>query len=654
MLIFESNANKKRNPVTRPIGSEVAAKVATFKTIISQEKPAVVFPKPTINAKKPNIIPRTTSPKPIISNMKNNNSVNINNNCAKFVKEKPVLPKLDINIIKNNLETKTNGVTSPTNGNKNNLLQNVNSDYRISKDLSATSGSESPMSTPNILSPFRNSMTPSPQFDVNAATRKINATNGSVVDSPISLLSNKLNNIHLLDSSTPKNNVQTTIQPKMNTKTDNDSESDIDESDEGNSSDSSEIKVKKISQTALENISKAGTTQQFKFTNNTNNLSNNNCNNNINNNSNSISNDCNIKQLPVTNNSVNNISEPVASEKQVKIINSEVESSEIVKTVREIKAPSVPPPLPPIASARSLLTTREIEKNSINKEKDFNEAPIVPPRESKNIGASSASASASSNTIASASASTTTVSSSNGPPKWSAKKKNWNQEPENNTMVFNFSDRKDVPDYIENDGLILRRKRELPKPNESGFIFLGDMVLETSTDPDDVYQMGPPSPCDVEFENANIIIDGKSSIRTRVREVKCKIKFDDSLTATFEYPSENSMMIDDFLEWDVESDYMKTQSGSPSKLLTSVPLGSAPFANYTPTKGSSASASFELGVTKAPSPSTASSDSTDSIEDQPENIQKCVNGENSEYLKPASDDQTVMWSEGTRATDLLF
>lgn len=39
--------------------------------------------------------------------------------------------------------------------------------------------------------------------------------------------------------------------------------------------------------------------------------------------------------------------------------------------------------------------------------------------------------------------------------------KPWNQA--NNTMVFNFSNRKDVPDYIENDGLIIRRKREKPK-----------------------------------------------------------------------------------------------------------------------------------------------------------------------------------------------
>lgn len=52
---------------------------------------------------------------------------------------------------------------------------------------------------------------------------------------------------------------------------------------------------------------------------------------------------------------------------------------------------------------------------------------------------------------------------------------------------------------------------------------LGDLTLETSTDPDDGYQMGPPSPCDVEFENANVIIDGKSSIRSRIKDVKVSL-----------------------------------------------------------------------------------------------------------------------------------
>lgn len=41
-----------------------------------------------------------------------------------------------------------------------------------------------------------------------------------------------------------------------------------------------------------------------------------------------------------------------------------------------------------------------------------------------------------------------------------------------NTMVFNFSNRKDVPDYIENDGLVIRRKRELPKVSVRIFISL--------------------------------------------------------------------------------------------------------------------------------------------------------------------------------------
>ncbi|CAH0388650.1 unnamed protein product [Bemisia tabaci] len=39
-------------------------------------------------------------------------------------------------------------------------------------------------------------------------------------------------------------------------------------------------------------------------------------------------------------------------------------------------------------------------------------------------------------------------------------KKPWHHQ--QNTVVFNFSDRKDVPDYIENDGLIMRSNRDRP------------------------------------------------------------------------------------------------------------------------------------------------------------------------------------------------
>ncbi|KAH8387258.1 hypothetical protein KR093_005904 [Drosophila rubida] len=117
----------------------------------------------------------------------------------------------------------------------------------------------------------------------------------------------------------------------------------------------------------------------------------------------------------------------------------------------------------------------------------------------------------------------------------------------NTSMVFNFSkSSKEVPDYIESDVVIYRRKRELPKPNEPGFVLLGDLSVETSTDTDyDDYSMCPPSPCDVEFENANIVIDGKSSIRQKAKDSSFRVQFNDTLTSTFEYPSEASQIIDD-------------------------------------------------------------------------------------------------------------
>lgn len=50
-----------------------------------------------------------------------------------------------------------------------------------------------------------------------------------------------------------------------------------------------------------------------------------------------------------------------------------------------------------------------------------------------------------------------------------------------------------------------------------------------------------------------------------------KIQFDDSLTATFEYPSETSLLVEETFgeEDEVDANFY----GSSSKLLTSVPLG---------------------------------------------------------------------------------
>lgn len=147
-----------------------------------------------------------------------------------------------------------------------------------------------------------------------------------------------------------------------------------------------------------------------------------------------------IKPLPVVNNSVV-ISELDGPEKPVRIMQ-KVASDSVKERMKE-RAPLPPPSnlnqnnVTPVKSAS--LTAREIEKNIINRERS--EEPIV-----KMVTSTPATAA----------------------PKWTAKKKSW-QDTDNNTMVFNFSDRKDVPDYIEHDGLILRRKRELPKVSQCLF-----------------------------------------------------------------------------------------------------------------------------------------------------------------------------------------
>lgn len=59
------------------------------------------------------------------------------------------------------------------------------------------------------------------------------------------------------------------------------------------------------------------------------------------------------------------------------------------------------------------------------------------------------------------------------------------------------------------------------QPGESGFAIVGEITI----DPDDAFTLGPPSPCDVEFENDNIIINGKSSIRDKSRDQKVSLNF---------------------------------------------------------------------------------------------------------------------------------
>ncbi|KAH8276001.1 hypothetical protein KR018_007083 [Drosophila ironensis] len=212
---------------------------------------------------------------------------------------------------------------------------------------------------------------------------------------------------------------------------------------------------------------------------------------------------------------------------------------------------ATPPPPPP-------LTSREIEKNRINEMKKSGASS-----DGAGPGAGSSSPTTSLDTVINTKPEPS-VSETDASPIWMVRKlrsqsqgaaggagvassSSHSHSTENTSMVFNFSkSTKEVPDYIESDVVIYRRKRELPKPNEPGFVLLGDLSVETSTDTDyDDYSMCPPSPCDVEFENANIVIDGKSSIRQKPKDSTFRVQFNDTLTSTFEYPSEASMTIDD-------------------------------------------------------------------------------------------------------------
>ncbi|XP_054272818.1 uncharacterized protein LOC128993086 [Macrosteles quadrilineatus] len=143
-------------------------------------------------------------------------------------------------------------------------------------------------------------------------------------------------------------------------------------------------------------------------------------------------------------------------------------------------------------SSTPALTEQEIEKNLINRVKSI-EQPV-----SKVVVAIKALPD--SVVLGSVSADVTNKSGcANSKVKsqglWDEKVWHANQ----NTIVFNFSNRKEVPDYIENDGLILKGKRDRPRPGDGGFILLDESSDpdETCTEAEDLLTSLPPSPCDV-------------------------------------------------------------------------------------------------------------------------------------------------------------
>ncbi|XP_026474518.1 uncharacterized protein LOC113378200 [Ctenocephalides felis] len=132
------------------------------------------------------------------------------------------------------------------------------------------------------------------------------------------------------------------------------------------------------------------------------------------------------------------------------------------------------------------------------------------------------------------------------------------------------------------------------------------------------------------------------------------IQFDDD-TSTYEYPSEASLLED-------------TEVSSPVSNSSPGLIGSVNLASYTPVKSGlhTSGSTFELGVTRT-SPTV-----TDGGGGGPKGDSASINSPNSPTstatvlsiegaeemgegcLRPASDDQTVAWSQEQDATDLLF
>ncbi|XP_058978307.1 serine-rich adhesin for platelets isoform X2 [Musca domestica] len=309
--------------------------------------------------------------------------------------------------------------------------------------------------------------------------------------------------------------------------------------------------TKRITRAALDNIAKAGTTQQFKFSSNASSTASpaqsQSANNN---NSSSTTTSVAGKQIGV----IRPLQNTTATATTTTAATNATSNNSSSSNMEALKHSSVTP---------SHLTSREIEKNRINDLKKSTGVTSSSPSSNATLPSSASldviKSSSSHNTTTANSGGTAasgsgfsevdTVISATNSPLWAMRKRRQNPPAppaEQTSMVFNFSNRKEVPDYIENDGVIFRRKRELPKPNESGFVLLGDLSVETSTDLDyDDFSMCPPSPCDVEFVNANIVIDGKSSIRQKPKDATFRVQFNDTLTSTFEYPSEASLIVDD-------------------------------------------------------------------------------------------------------------
>ncbi|XP_068628595.1 uncharacterized protein [Battus philenor] len=243
------------------------------------------------------------------------------------------------------------------------------------------------------------------------------------------------------------------------------------------------------------------------------------------------------------------------------------------------------------------------------------------------------------------------------------------------SVVFNFSNRKEVPDYIENDGIILRSsRRNRIKAGEPGVVVLRPEALaRDSGSESDGEAERPPSPCAVRFVNDNVLINGRSSMCARARPdrhriAKLKLQFDDSLTRTFEYPSETSLCDDSPSDNGAPAPapapaLAATPAVAPAAapaaatLAANTHLASGALGRYTPSK--TRADDFQLGLARpragaeaeSEQSNAAEADSTNGAGPEAEAVAETEAGD----ARPCAADLAHSWSDARAlSTDLLF
>ncbi|XP_044728988.1 uncharacterized protein LOC123292405 [Chrysoperla carnea] len=655
LKIFESTANRKLRSV-KPVG-EVAVKIDKFKTIIEKDRK-----KPVIRPKPPQLESKSAKAKQQVNNNTTPKQIELVKCTVETPKPEVELPKTqrpDISKItelfeKSSLDGSEISRSSPA-------PPSLHNDIITSVDVNhhQTSSKEP---EPEIL-PISLQPTSTINDEINSAKELVSET------SPLMLPPNGF-----IDEQSLENNISIPDVKKL-------SPTSEDEND----------MAKIVPKNAIENISNASTTTLYKFDNSPKSKS------HLPGYNNGVTKPVEqpipspVKREPpplpkvpprtihsVTKKSLKNVEPKIADDRKpveplnVIIKDSEKEQNGLVQINSALiisnnsttcqSAPVLETTLPPTG-----LTNREIEKNLINRvktEQCNNKLATVDNSCSSVKSDEKNCEQTTGGSLLKVTPPKVTNNSGNSSSLWNQKP--WHQQ-HSNTMVFNFSNRTEVPDYIENDGIIRRPKREKPKPGESGIILLADAPEDESYTDDlsdaDLMLSCPPSPCNVEFENDNILIDGKSSFCIVPKRKKMKIQFDDSATETYEYPSENSLMDESSLSTSTTTPTtaISTANNNNSSLgLTSnnvsaeaapSPLGTL-LQNYTPSKVVLSSEYFQLGVTRS-SNSTPTTDGQTTTTTTSSSSATLNSFDENDYLKPAMEVDNITWGSETVA-DLLF